>query len=101
MVCNDRFEMLINIFFLVTRTGESHFKGFLRNYLDKARNINYISFFRKAAQCTAQLYSSITQAGALAKTITCVGHSLGAHICGMISNHLTEKQYKIVGESLL
>lgn len=59
--------------------------------------LSALSNMKKAAQCTAQLYSSITQAGALAKMITCVGHSLGAHICGMISNHLTEKQYKIVG----
>lgn len=29
--------------------------------------------------------------------MTCVGHSLGAHICGMVSNHLTTKQHKIIG----
>lgn len=29
--------------------------------------------------------------------MTCVGHSLGAHICGMVSNHLTTKQYRIIG----
>lgn len=29
--------------------------------------------------------------------MTCVGHSLGAHICGMVSNHLTIKQHKIIG----
>ncbi|XP_065173551.1 phospholipase A1-like [Atheta coriaria] len=34
--------------------------------------------------------------GGLAKKTTCVGHSLGAHICGMISNHLDIKQYRIV-----
>ncbi|CAB3223255.1 unnamed protein product [Arctia plantaginis] len=60
--------------------------------------LSSLSNMKKAAQCTAQLYSAITQAGALAKMITCVGHSLGAHICGMVSNHLTEPQYKIVGE---
>ncbi|XP_059046457.1 lipase member H-A [Achroia grisella] len=59
--------------------------------------LSSLSNMKLTAQCTAQLYSQITQAGALAKMITCVGHSLGAHICGMISNHLTEKQYKIVG----
>lgn len=30
--------------------------------------------------------------------MTCVGHSLGAHICGMVSNHLTTKQHKIIGK---
>ncbi|XP_046962245.1 phospholipase A1-like [Vanessa cardui] len=59
--------------------------------------LSALSNTKLAAQCTAQLYSYLTQAGALAKKITCVGHSLGAHVCGMISNHLTEKQYKIVG----
>ncbi|XP_026315284.1 phospholipase A1-like [Hyposmocoma kahamanoa] len=59
--------------------------------------LSSLSNMKLAAQCTAQLYSYITKAGALAKMITCVGHSLGAHICGMISNHLTEKQYKIIG----
>lgn len=54
--------------------------------------------YRLASQCTAQLYSYITKAGGLAKMTTCVGHSLGAHVCGMISNHLTEKQHKIVGK---
>ncbi|XP_013178905.1 PREDICTED: lipase member H-A-like [Papilio xuthus] len=56
-----------------------------------------LSNMRLAAQCTAQLYSLLTQAGALAKMTTCVGHSLGAHVCGMMSEHLTQKQYKIVG----
>ncbi|XP_045768446.1 phospholipase A1 isoform X2 [Maniola jurtina] len=59
--------------------------------------LSALSNTKLAAQCTAQLYSRITQAGALARKITCVGHSLGAHVCGMMSNHLTEKQYKIIG----
>ncbi|XP_041988579.1 phospholipase A1 [Aricia agestis] len=59
--------------------------------------LSALSNMRLAAQCTAQLYSYLTQYGAKAKGITCVGHSLGAHVCGMMSKHLTEKQYKIVG----
>ncbi|KAG6450698.1 hypothetical protein O3G_MSEX006731 [Manduca sexta] len=62
--------------------------------------LSALSNTKLAAQCTAQLYSYITQAGALARKITCVGHSLGAHVCGMMSNHLTEKQYKIVVYSI-
>lgn len=30
--------------------------------------------------------------------MTCVGHSLGAHICGMVSTHLTTRQHRIIGE---
>lgn len=52
---------------------------------------------RLTAQCTAQVYSFLTHYGASREKITCVGHSLGAHICGMISNHLTKKQYRIIG----
>ncbi|XP_055857762.1 lipase member H-A [Episyrphus balteatus] len=52
---------------------------------------------RLAAQCAAQIYSFITHHGTPREKITCVGHSLGAHICGMISNHLTKKQYRIIG----
>ncbi|XP_002021657.2 lipase member H-A [Drosophila persimilis] len=52
---------------------------------------------RLTAQCTAQIYAFLTHYGAVREKITCVGHSLGAHICGMISNHLTKKQYRIIG----
>ncbi|XP_013100403.1 lipase member H-A [Stomoxys calcitrans] len=52
---------------------------------------------RLTAQCTAQIYSFLTHHGAARETITCVGHSLGAHICGMVSNHLNVKQYRIIG----
>lgn len=40
----------------------------------------------------------LTYAGQFNKQITCVGHSLGAHICGMVTNHLSKKQYKIIGK---
>ncbi|XP_052864484.1 uncharacterized protein LOC128271087 [Anopheles cruzii] len=60
-------------------------------YLSSLSNTKLVS------QCTAQLYSFLTFAGCTSKQITCVGHSLGAHICGMMSNHLTKKQYRIIG----
>lgn len=53
---------------------------------------------RLVAQCAAKLYAYIMDLGGSAKKTTCVGHSLGAHICGMISNHLSIKQHKIVGK---
>uniref|UniRef100_A0A182JCK0 Uncharacterized protein n=2 Tax=Anopheles atroparvus TaxID=41427 RepID=A0A182JCK0_ANOAO len=60
-------------------------------YLSSLSNTKLVS------QCTAQLYSFLTFAGCTSKQITCVGHSLGAHICGMMTNHLTKKQYRIIG----
>lgn len=44
-----------------------------------------------------QLYSYLTYLGSRIEDITCVGHSLGAHICGMMSTHLSSKQHRIIG----
>ncbi|CRL04728.1 CLUMA_CG017788, isoform A [Clunio marinus] len=60
-------------------------------YLSSLSNTKLVS------QCTAQLYSFLTYMGSKIEDITCVGHSLGAHICGMMSNHLTSKQHRIIG----
>ncbi|XP_069687333.1 phospholipase A1-like [Periplaneta americana] len=59
--------------------------------------LSALSNTRIVAQCSALLYSYITHNGARATDIQCVGHSLGAHICGMMSNHLTFKMHKIIG----
>ncbi|CAG9760592.1 unnamed protein product [Ceutorhynchus assimilis] len=59
--------------------------------------LSSLSNTRLVAQCTAKLYAFVMANGGEAEETTCVGHSLGAHICGMISNHLTLKQHKIVG----
>ncbi|XP_049790166.1 phospholipase A1-like [Schistocerca nitens] len=59
--------------------------------------LSAISNTRLVAQCSAQLYAHLTYNGAAASRITCVGHSLGAHICGMMSNHLSRRMDKIIG----
>ncbi|XP_065221142.1 lipase member H-like isoform X2 [Planococcus citri] len=59
--------------------------------------LSSLSNTRLVAQCTAQFYSHLTYNGASAFKIHCVGHSLGAHICGMMSNHLSHKMHKIIG----
>ncbi|KAJ8913832.1 hypothetical protein NQ315_003741 [Exocentrus adspersus] len=59
--------------------------------------ISALSNTRLVSQCTAKLYAFIMDQGGDATETTCVGHSLGAHICGMVSNHLNIKQHKIVG----
>lgn len=59
--------------------------------------LSSISNTKLVAQCTAQLYSYLTFLGSKIEDITCVGHSLGAHICGMMSNHLSHKQHRIIG----
>lgn len=45
------------------------------------------------------MYAYLTYRGSSNELMTCVGHSLGAHICGMVSNHLTTKQHKIIGKN--
>ncbi|CAH1407847.1 unnamed protein product [Nezara viridula] len=59
--------------------------------------LSSISNTRLVAQCSAQFYSYLTHNGATSEDTICVGHSLGAHICGMMSNHLSHKMYKIIG----
>lgn len=50
------------------------------------------------SRCTAQLYERIIDSGTTPSNIHCTGHSLGAHICGQMTNYLREKQHKIFGE---
>ncbi|KAL3270212.1 hypothetical protein HHI36_009268 [Cryptolaemus montrouzieri] len=59
--------------------------------------LSALSNTKLVAQCTAKLYAFMMDNGAAAEDTTCVGHSLGAHICGMISNHLNIKQHRIIG----
>ncbi|XP_060527600.1 pancreatic lipase-related protein 2 [Cylas formicarius] len=59
--------------------------------------LSSLSNTRLVAQCTAKLYAFMMDHGGIAEETSCVGHSLGAHICGMVSNHLDVKQHTIVG----
>ncbi|XP_065174062.1 phospholipase A1-like [Atheta coriaria] len=59
--------------------------------------LSSLSNTRLVGKCTAQFYAYIMDHGGAARKTTCVGHSLGAHICGIISNHLDVKQHRIVG----
>ncbi|XP_008488089.3 phospholipase A1-like [Diaphorina citri] len=73
---------------------------FMLDFADLAPFPCYLSSLsntRLVAQCAAQFYSHLTHHGASAYDIHCVGHSLGAHICGMMSNHLTHRMHKIIG----
>ncbi|KAB0794817.1 hypothetical protein PPYR_11656 [Photinus pyralis] len=70
---------------------EWHDLGRFPCYLSALSNLKLVS------QCSAQLYAYIMNWGGMAVKTVCVGHSLGAHICGMMSNYLDVKQFKIVG----
>jgi len=49
------------------------------------------------AKCAAQMIDFFSQFGVHTEKLTCVGFSLGAHICGLIANFVTTKMERIVG----
>lgn len=53
---------------------------------------------RGVARCVARLLSSMRAAGVPVETTTCVGHSLGAHVCGIASTFLDFIMHKIIGK---
>ncbi|KOB76934.1 Lipase, partial [Operophtera brumata] len=51
---------------------------------------------RPAARCAAEALGSLRKAGLRPDRLTCVGHSLGAHMCGIIANYLTFRLNRII-----
>ncbi|CAG4972259.1 unnamed protein product [Parnassius apollo] len=52
---------------------------------------------RPVARCTAEALATLRQAGLRPDRLTCVGHSLGAHLCGIIANYLNFRLNRIIG----
>ncbi|XP_030020830.1 pancreatic lipase-related protein 2 isoform X2 [Manduca sexta] len=52
---------------------------------------------RPVARCAAEALATLRRAGLRPDTLTCVGHSLGAHLCGIIANYLTFRLNRIIG----
>ncbi|XP_049868055.1 pancreatic lipase-related protein 2-like [Pectinophora gossypiella] len=52
---------------------------------------------RPIARCAAEALGSLRRAGLRPDRLTCVGHSLGAHMCGVIANYLTFRLNRIIG----
>ncbi|XP_025836374.1 lipase member H-like [Agrilus planipennis] len=59
-------------------------------YASAVHNIKFI------ARCSSNLLMSLRSSGLRSETITCVGHSLGAHICGLISRNILFRMHRIV-----
>lgn len=53
---------------------------------------------RPVARCVADALSALRRAGLRTDNLTCVGHSLGAHLCGIIANYLTFRLNRIIGK---
>ncbi|XP_028172070.1 phospholipase A1-like [Ostrinia furnacalis] len=52
---------------------------------------------RPVARCVAEALGSLRRAGLRPDRLTCVGHSLGAHLCGILANYLTFRLNRIIG----
>jgi len=52
---------------------------------------------RSVAHCLAESFTFLRNSGLGVKTTTCVGHSLGAHVCGLMSNYLSFRMERIIG----
>jgi len=57
--------------------------------------------FRLAAKCLGELLTFLRNSGVDTEKTTCVGHSLGAHVCGVAANYLNFRMHKIIGSHSL
>jgi hypothetical protein len=58
-----------------------------------------VANLKPVAKCTAHFLVNMEKSFAVQyEKITCVGFSLGAHVCGLISNYVADKIEKIIGE---
>nr|CAI5824051.1 unnamed protein product [Callosobruchus analis] len=56
-----------------------------------------VNNMKAVARCTGDLLASMRAAGLPTERLTCVGHSLGAHVCGLISETVVFRMHRIVG----
>ncbi|KAF6210818.1 hypothetical protein GE061_013929 [Apolygus lucorum] len=52
---------------------------------------------RPVARCVGTFLTHLRNTGVDMRRTTCVGHSLGAHVCGIASNYLLFRVHKIIG----
>lgn len=53
---------------------------------------------KPVAKCIAHNLSALRDAGLPIVRTICVGHSLGAHICGLMSNYINFRMERIIGK---
>ncbi|CAH1738486.1 unnamed protein product [Aphis gossypii] len=52
---------------------------------------------KPVAKCMAVMLTHLRAAGLDMDQLTCVGHSLGAHLCGIMANYLPFRMHRIIG----
>lgn len=55
---------------------------------------------KPVAKCLSQVFSFLRNSGMPVQRTTCVGHSLGAHLCGLMANYLDFRIERIIGKCL-
>lgn len=60
-------------------------------YISLVQNIQYVS------NCVASYLKDFFDSGMQRKSITCIGHSMGAHGCGLLKRYLGFRINKIIG----
>ncbi|VVC95620.1 unnamed protein product [Leptidea sinapis] len=55
---------------------------------------------RPVARCVAEALGNLRKTGLRPDRLTCVGHSLGAHLCGIMSNYLNFRLNRIIAPAL-
>lgn len=53
---------------------------------------------KPVAKCVAQAFSFLRNSGMPVQHTVCVGHSLGAHLCGLMANYLDFRIERIIGK---
>ncbi|CAG9864877.1 unnamed protein product [Phyllotreta striolata] len=55
-----------------------------------------VNNMRIVGKCTGDLLTALRTAGLQTEKLTCVGHSLGSHVCGLIARFVTFRLHRIV-----
>ncbi|XP_012272394.1 phospholipase A1 [Orussus abietinus] len=56
-----------------------------------------VANLRPVARCLAGTLTALRNFGLQIPRTTCVGHSLGAHLCGIVANYLLFRMHRIIG----
>ena len=56
-----------------------------------------VANLRPVARCLAATFTKLRNLGLPISRTTCVGHSLGAHLCGIMANYLLFRMHRIIG----
>lgn len=64
-------------------------------YVQLIQNAKYVS------NCLAINLKNFINNGMRKKSITCIGHSMGAHVCGLLRRYLGFRPSKIIGKILI